>query len=387
MIADTSLNFYTVFTFLGVIQGLVLSYFFIRKGINKSYPNVLQGVLLLTLSLAIFEEFLNSSGYIVQVLWLTNFTEPFNFIFAPLFYLYIKRSLKPEFKRKDLLHLAWFVFWAGYMIFHFAQPNEIKYNSYIYSKHPDWPVLDVEYKFTDDPLGIRRYCNQLTGVSFVVYMFFSIRHLLADCKSNGIALFRTDNPKYRNLGNISLHFMVIVIIFIVVKLSFKSDVGDYFIGAYISFMFFSTGFRIINSSSYFDQTASFMDFPLVKYKKSTLSEEAKDDLLGRIEDELITKQYFLNNMASLSELARILKVSTHHVSQVINERLQMNFFELLAKHRVEEAKKILLSDREKKITIEDLADQVGYNSKSAFNNAFKKLTGKTPSEFREINNI
>jgi len=61
----------------------------------------------------------------------------------------------------------------------------------------------------------------------------------------------------------------------------------------------------------------------------------------------------------------------------------MNFFELLADYRVQEAKKILLADKEKKTTIEDLADQVGYNSKSAFNNAFKKITGNTPSEFHE----
>lgn len=94
-------------------------------------------------------------------------------------------------------------------------------------------------------------------------------------------------------------------------------------------------------------------------------------------------KYFVNNLASLSGLSKQINETSHHVSQVINEQLNMNFFELLAKYRVEEAKRILLADKNKKITIEELSEMVGYNSKSAFNNAFKKLTLKTPSEFSE----
>jgi len=44
--------------------------------------------------MGIFEEFLNETGYIVQVLWLSDYSEPFNFLFAPLFFLFIKA--KPE---------------------------------------------------------------------------------------------------------------------------------------------------------------------------------------------------------------------------------------------------------------------------------------------------
>jgi AraC-like DNA-binding protein len=383
MITDTSLNFFSVFIFLGVFMGLILSYFFIRKGGANNIANIFQGILLLTLSLGMFEEFLNETGYIVQVLWISNFAESFNFLYAPLFYLYIKRSLKPGFEKKDLLHFIIFLIWTGYMVFHFAAPDEVKYNSYVYNKHPDWPLIDVGSTYNEDPLGVRHYTNALTGIHFCIYLFFAIRMLILEYRNTGIPLLRTENQKIRNLRNTSIHFVLILIIFMVVKLSFPSDVGDYFISGYISFMIISTGLRIINSSSYFEQTASFLDIPLVKYKKSTLSEEAKDHLLKKIKTEMSENKYFLNNMASLSELSKIVKESTHHVSQVINEKLRMNFFELLAEYRVEEATKILRADPEKKITIEDLTDQVGYNSKSAFNNAFKKLTGKTPTEFRE----
>jgi AraC-like DNA-binding protein len=57
---------------------------------------------------------------------------------------------------------------------------------------------------------------------------------------------------------------------------------------------------------------------------------------------------------------------------------------MTAEYRVEEAKRLLREQRN--VKVEEIAEQVGYNSKSSFNTAFKKLTGKTPSEFRSENN-
>ena len=126
---------------------------------------------------------------------------------------------------------------------------------------------------------------------------------------------------------------------------------------------------------------------MVKYKKSSLDEKNKNTLLEKIKSEMEGKRYFANNMASVSGLAKNIGEASHHVSQVINEKMNKSFFELLAFYRVEEAKQILLKDVNKKYTVEELADEVGYNSKSAFNNAFKKLSAQTPSEFRKSNGI
>lgn len=138
----------------------------------------------------------------------------------------------------------------------------------------------------------------------------------------------------------------------------------------------------MKTSSYFEQESSFMEFPLGKYKKSTLTEETKDEILEKIKEQMEDHKYFLSNMASLEKLSSEIRESKHHVSQVINEKMDMNFFELLAHYRVEEAKKILDTDPENKVTVEDLADRVGYNSRSSFTNAFKKITGLTPSQYR-----
>ena len=72
----------------------------------------------------------------------------------------------------------------------------------------------------------------------------------------------------------------------------------------------------------------------------------------------------------------------HHIDATDVFKLNQSFFELVASYRVEEAKTILKTDLGEKLTIEEIAERVGYNSKSAFNTAFKKITSQTPSVFR-----
>jgi YesN/AraC family two-component response regulator len=142
----------------------------------------------------------------------------------------------------------------------------------------------------------------------------------------------------------------------------------------------------MSDSSYFDTSASFMDISIGKYSKSSLSESGKQKILDNIVLELETRHYFSDNLASLSELAKKIGESPHHVSQVMNEKLNKSFFELLGSYRIEEAKRLLSDKKNSKLTVEEISEMVGYNSKTAFNNVFKKITGKTPSEFRKSAN-
>ena len=385
MRTDITVSVFDVIIFLGVFQGLLLSWFFIRnyKGGRKS--NLFQGLLLVSLALAIFEEWLNNTGFIVRVLWLTNFSESLNLTFAPLFYFYIWFSLNPESKRKAWIHFIPFMFWTVYMILHFIQPDELKYNSYLQTKHPDWQFLPYEETIPDDPLGIRRFVNQLMLLQIIAYLVASVVTLVRRFRSLGQSLFDTDNELLRILRNFTIHFISLIIIMIVTKTYFgmRSDVGGYFIASYVSFMIYATSWQVMKRSDFFDGPGSFLAFPSVKYQKSSLSEPDKDEILRKITREMEVNGYYAKNLASLSDLAKQLNETPHHVSQVINERLNKSFFELLAFYRVEKAKEIIAGDREGKITIEELAELVGYNSKSSFNTVFRKLTSLTPSEFRK----
>jgi AraC-like DNA-binding protein len=389
MRTDINVGLFDVFIFLGVFQGILLSGFFIKNFQNNRNANLYQGLLLLFLSLAIFEEWLNNTGFIVKVLWLTNFSEPLNFAFLPLFYFYVRSSLNPDERKKVWIHFIPTLFWMFYMVFPFIQSDEFKYNSYIETKHPDWGYLDVVYKISDDPLGLRDYVNQFTVVQFLAYFAASIVLLLKKFKSLNQSVFKTDNELLILLRNTTLHFLLIIILFIATKIYFgmKSDVGSYLVASYVSFMIYATSYQVMNRSDFFNTQSSFFPFPISKYRKSSLSDEDKELILGKIKREMEVNKYFINNLASLSGLSKQLNESSHHVSQVINEKLNKSFFELLATYRVEYAKKLICEDVEIKLTIEELAEKVGYNSKSSFNIAFKKYTAKTPSEYRKsVNN-
>jgi AraC-like DNA-binding protein len=372
----------SLFVFLGVFMGIILSFFFILKNSPNEEANRFQGFLLLTLSLCIFEQFLNMTGLIVRVLFVTNTTEPLNLVIGPFLYLYVKRSITPQRAKKELIHFLLPALYLGYMILDYVQTNDFKYNSYINSYHPDWPLLRTSEVIANDPFNIKRYLNLVTSFQIIFYTLLSIRLIFRKANQSGSTIMKTEDDTIKSLRNMVAHIFIIIIIFITVKLNFRADLGDYFIGLYVSFFVLLTTIRVMNDSAYFDRNASFIDISVGKYRKSSLTESDKKRILAGIENEFESKSYFEYNLASLSELARRLGESPHHVSQVINEKLNCNFFELLARYRIEKARKIFSEDLKNKLTVEEVSELVGYNSRTAFNNAFRKITGKTPSEFR-----
>jgi len=385
---NTTINIdgFSVFIFLGVFLGLVLSLFFIFKPSSNSVANRYQGFLLLTLSLCILEMVLNMTGFITRVLFITNTTEPLNLLIGPFLYLFIVRSIDQKGSKNEWLHFLPAIIYFVYIFPDFLQPKEFQYNSYVNSFHPEWPLIDVKLTFANDPLNIKKYLNLVTAGQILFYISLSILRLEKKSRESGLSIFKTNDDMLRSLRNMVFHILATILIFIIVKLNFQADRGDYFIGIYISLFVMITTFRVMNDSTYFERSASFMDISIGKYRKSSLNESEKQKILVIILKEFEKGSYFSENLASLENLAKKIGESKHHVSQVINEKLGKNFFELLASYRIEKAKSILTEDKAGRLTIEEVSEMVGYNSKTAFNNSFRKLTGKTPSEFRKTVN-
>ena len=116
----------------------------------------------------------------------------------------------------------------------------------------------------------------------------------------------------------------------------------------------------------------------IKSQDSTsFSIELKEQLLQLFTEEKIYKQ----SNISLGILAQRLGTTRHNVSQVINEHFELNFFHLVNKYRIAEAKEILKNDSEGTLNIIDVAYDVGFNNKVTFNKAFKAETNMTPSRY------
>lgn len=104
-------------------------------------------------------------------------------------------------------------------------------------------------------------------------------------------------------------------------------------------------------------------------------------------------QYFdkskphLDPSLTLNDLANHLKIPTHTLSKVINEGFNKNFFDFVNTYRIEEFKARIDEPKYRNYTLLSLAFEVGFNSKTAFNRAFKKITNQTPSEYYQSRKI
>jgi AraC-like DNA-binding protein len=106
------------------------------------------------------------------------------------------------------------------------------------------------------------------------------------------------------------------------------------------------------------------------------------ELQARLTELLRTERPYLDNDLSLATLAQLLHTSTHHLSQVLNQRLKQNFYELINELRVREVQRCLIDPAYAGQSILEIALDSGFSSKATFNAAFRRHADTTPSEFR-----
>ncbi|WP_299362777.1 AraC family transcriptional regulator [Winogradskyella sp.] len=124
-----------------------------------------------------------------------------------------------------------------------------------------------------------------------------------------------------------------------------------------------------------------------KYQTSNLDSERSSEIFKNLENYFIKEKVYLNPNLKLQMVASKLKVTTHSLSQSVNENCKQNFQQYLNSYRIKEAKQKLSALDHKKVTISSIAYDCGFNSISAFNTAFKKIANQTPSQFRDsVNN-
>ncbi len=121
-----------------------------------------------------------------------------------------------------------------------------------------------------------------------------------------------------------------------------------------------------------------------RYLNSAVKEEDEESCFQKIKQLMETEKPFLFEKITISKLAELAGWPVYVVSQTINRKFNMGFFDLINHYRISLAIELLKTSR-KNFTIEGVAFQSGFSSKTAFYNAFKKQTGMSPLEYLNIN--
>ena len=104
-------------------------------------------------------------------------------------------------------------------------------------------------------------------------------------------------------------------------------------------------------------------------------------LLKELNQEMTSKTLFKNPNLTIGELAKVINVTSHQLSQILNADLDKNFTSYINEYRIEEACRMIAADHP--YSLEAIGYEVGFNSKSTFYTAFRKIKSTTPLAFKE----
>jgi len=145
---------------------------------------------------------------------------------------------------------------------------------------------------------------------------------------------------------------------------------------YFFLFFFAIFYDTITHKVYDEET---------KQKATVLPNEDLQNLMKRIDSIVRNKELFLEQDLSLQQIAKALNEKDRNVSNAINSIKQKNVNDYINTLRVEYACNLLIRNTEKPVF--EVMYESGFSTKGAFNLAFKKITGVTPTKYREENSL
>jgi len=366
------LQFYDIIRMAAGFQFLLVSIFLITHKNEQRISHKILAVFLLSKTLAIVEStLLTFKASLIGFPHIFCIARSAIFLFGPALYFYTKSITDRNFKfqRNHLLHLIPFLAYCGFLIFKFhIQSFEIKQQ-----------IILQRYIYTySEALIIFGFLN-LQTLAYLIAALIVLKNYRTEIKK----VFSTvDRINLSWLNFILFGFFLIWCIdladFIIIMTSGRS-LSILSISALILVFIFANVivYKGLKQPEIF---SGMEDKP--KYENSPLTEADIEKYLKKMTTYMQSEKPYLNPSFNISNLARKLSIPSRYLSQVINQSLQKNFFDFVNSYRIEEAKRYLSDHSNNRKTVLEILYEVGFNSKSAFNNVFKKYTGITPTEFK-----
>ncbi len=275
-------------------------------------------------------------------------------------------------------------------IYFWAKQKYLKKTSLLQLENifPFLPVLLLVYFWTIPRESFREMAvsNEIDIYFFSLYFYALALNLYYLYKSNQIInnarvrvslfvrrLFRA--VQLINYINFALLVMSLLSLFMTVDIKLVGDWVE-------NMIWISSGGLLI-----YAQVLFLKDNELVTtYKKSKTSKETStekyfSELKGRLLNLMEKKAIYTNPHLTLNEIAMQLGTNTYYVSKLINENFNMSYTDFVNRYRINAIIEEISNSKESDKTFLFYAHKMGFNSKSSFNRAFKKVTNQTPSEY------
>lgn len=146
--------------------------------------------------------------------------------------------------------------------------------------------------------------------------------------------------------------------------------------------FYLVGFFLLKQGSLFRSEETRIIQKKEKYSKSGLTIEKMEEMRGKLITFMEESKIYLKNDLNIEDIVKELGIPGSHLSQVLNQSIGKNFFLFVNEYRVNEVIGKLNDPNYAEHGIFRIALESGFNSKSSFHSIFRKVTGKTPNEFR-----
>ncbi|MEM9340147.1 MAG: helix-turn-helix domain-containing protein [Bacteroidota bacterium] len=336
-----------------------------RKNINGYLV-----VLIVVLMIGLTGRAINASGMVDVSYRFIALSEYATFLFGATVYLFTRSSLKEtRFTLRNLIH---YLPGVGYILvitfYYILAPREV-ISARFRSGELFWAVvlfmgagLVVNIAYWVASYRLFRAFRQRLGeeVSYAVKTRFFHRFLLA-------------------IGGCLVCWLVIYLVGVFGQ-SWMERSARPFIWMSIAFIMYFIAYYGMKEPELF-RVAAIIPSKTKKYAQSRLSNQDLDRLKEQLDQLMLEKKPYLNRNLLKSDLAELLGVNNPEVARLLNERIGMNFFEYINYYRIKEFIALAKTEKAQNLTFFGLAQEAGFNSKTTFNNAFKKLMGTSPKEY------
>lgn len=369
-----TISFKDLLVLLTIFQLLIISVLLLVHKDSRRKDQLFLILFFFSLSVNIFNFFVfQKVEYFspAQSIHLFYLGSPFAFCYAPAFYLYLVAfaNLGPKLSIKHVLHFIPFLILLAYILCCFTflpapEKREILNKDGLFSKNVYLLIL------------ISLHLQVLTYFILSLQQVINLKRQLKNLYSSADKL---------NFSWISSMLAAILCLWLL-------DLSRFFSS------FFSEPFKIILETCLFIGFILFCYFFLYKAmsnhfsatdietptenKRLSLSLPLRKKYEQRLIHYMTEKKPFLNAEITLFDLSQKVGIPPRSLSEVLNASFQQNFYDFINSYRVKESELLFKSKKEENKTILEVLYEVGFNSKSSFNSAFKKLTGMTPTEYR-----